>query len=610
MIRILLWSFFYFGLLVDLHFRGGGLKQDFNFENMVYILTSWIAVLCFQVFISTFEKLKMRRLLSSLTAFLFAILFYYFKRVASPLGLPVLLINYDYLTSLAGWRQIGHLAEATFFASDFFWSAFLSAAIYFSYWVHKDTLMIHTKNPVKVRLICASTIIIISIAQPYTHDPFTNFIDSIYEHFLPSDNQLALAANSTDFRQKIKIQSNFNRKNKPNVFLIIVESFNARFVNKKSESNQEFTPYFNKLTKNNFYLENYFSNSVQTVIGHFAALCGQVPLLHGNSYQHPECLSEKCLPELLVENNYRTYFIQADPHYNYGNAKAFLTAHGIQEMPELFQLCQFEKERCYGLGMRDKVLYERTFNYLQKAARSAQPIFAVIATIASHQPFNALLPEERSVYQDPGSPKENYLNSLHMTDSDLKIFFDLLQASPFAENSIVIITGDHGFPTGEHGSYHNENFAYQENFGVPLLIVDPKLDLKNNFLKIQKNIFTHLNLGPTILDLAGLSIKTDFIADSVFSKAASENIAYLIQPYSGGFQSVIAWPYKYIFEEFKKREYLYDLDKDPSEQNNLFGADPELRDRLRGQATQIYKQQEILSCNKTKPIANLNDEVQ
>lgn len=122
--------------------------------------------------------------------------------------------------------------------------------------------------------------------------------------------------------------------------------------------------------------------------------------------------------------------------------------------------------------------------------------------------------------------------------------------------------------------------------------------LKKKFAHLEKLTFSHLNLGATILDLAGVTTNTDFLAKSIFART-THDIVYLVQPYSGGYYSVIQWPYKYIFSAFREQEWIYNLEQDKNEITPLdVTANPALIEHLRNQAAQIYTQQDLFKCDK------------
>lgn len=591
-----LWAMFFFGLVINIHNHGGGLKIDFSHEGIFYVFTSLLAVLCFAIFLEVSLKGQVQRTVSTLAAFIFGIAFYFCKRTAFPFSYSLFHNNSAWIFHLDGIKLFYQIAHATFFASDFFWTLLFSILIWLS--SKKRPPQAPTRQTkIILMAVTTSVIFIVSFLQPYSYDPLTNFIRSVKTHHFPSKNVVSSEAEFLAELPRIEIASKFKAATKPHVFVVLVESLNSRFINKTTPEGVIYTPFLNELTKKYLYFPNYFSNSIQTAKGHFAAICGQVPMLRSVEFKTKSCFERQCLPSLMQEAGYRTFFIQADPNFNTEGERNFLRDHGIQDFAEVVKPCEQEKDRCYGIGIRDDIFFNRAINYLTNNWDSKTPLFAVLATVSSHMPFNSQEEAEREIFKKPKNLKEHYLNMLRMTDTSLKVFFDSFFKSALSKNAILIITGDHGFPTGEHGSFHNENYAFTENFGVPLLMIDTRGDLKEKFSHLQNMAFSHLNLGPTIADLAGLDVRTDFIAPSIFDDHSGQSHIPFVQPYSGGFQGVLRWPFHYIFEEHKEKEYLFNLEIDPEENNPLNIADYHKQIRqLRNEAGQIYVQQKIFQC--------------
>ncbi|HNX60582.1 MAG TPA: hypothetical protein PKK43_15880, partial [Spirochaetota bacterium] len=58
----------------------------------------------------------------------------------------------------------------------------------------------------------------------------------------------------------------------PNVFIVMIESFNANFVEARYANGQEYTPFFNSMISKGLYVEHFYGNSVQTCKGQEATL--------------------------------------------------------------------------------------------------------------------------------------------------------------------------------------------------------------------------------------------------------------------------------------------------------------------------------------------------
>jgi arylsulfatase A-like enzyme len=79
---------------------------------------------------------------------------------------------------------------------------------------------------------------------------------------------------------------------------------------------------------------------------------------------------------------------------------------------------------------------------------------------------------------------------------------DALAASPAFENTIVVLSSDHGDMQGAHGGMHEKwHVAYEEALHVPFIVSGPSLPAGGRELEMPTN---HADLIPTLLGLAGI----------------------------------------------------------------------------------------------------------
>ncbi|MBC7370191.1 MAG: LTA synthase family protein [Bdellovibrionaceae bacterium] len=600
---MLLWVSLFSGLLFEMHNKGGGIRQDFTVQNMFILATSLLGCVCAFLLVESFRNQKVH----AACAFIYGILFFYFFRVNNPFSFPIVANNYEHLQGLSSFMVVAKMTYATYFASDVFWTLIFVGLLMTLGRLDKMKI---PAGRMQGYFAAGSVAFILSISAFTTasYEPFSAFGQSVRNYYIPVHNILQAKAQNLKLLPALNSKSHFKFAKKPNIFLILIESFNSRFVNQKNENGVEYLPFFNELTRKHLYFSNYHSNSIQTAKGHFAALCGMIPMTRGIEFHEGSCLDKKCLATVLGESGYKTLFYQADPNYNSDNSQNFMKNHGFQETPELVKDCSQEKSKCYSFGIRDHLFYDRVFADLQSTAdkTDAPPIFAAMATVSTHMPFSFQSEEERPIYKRPKSFKEQYLNTIRMADESLKVFIDRFENSPWAANSVLIITGDHAYPTGEHGSIHNDSFAFQENFGVPLLIYDRRQDLKSLYESRESVAASHLNLPMTIADIAQVDATTDWFAPSLFDESSPGPI-YLVQPYSGGYQATIDWPYKHIYSEFRDQDTIYDLQNDPQELNPMTEyQNPELFGKMRTVTAQIHRQQDIFTCTPDDLKLSLN----
>lgn len=97
-----------------------------------------------------------------------------------------------------------------------------------------------------------------------------------------------------------------------------------------------------------------------------------------------------------------------------------------------------------------------------------------------------------------------YMATIKFADNNLGRLMASLETHPeLYNNTIIIITSDHGFSLGE--KYHMLKGAlWETDIRVPLIIAD----LRNPFHQVSTQMVSHLDLFPTICDLTGINYPT------------------------------------------------------------------------------------------------------
>ncbi len=463
--------------------------------------------------------------------------------------------------------------------------------------------------PLLPKLIVAILLYLLIMLYPYHYfDDIAFFMLSVDKYF-ESGNEIPAVYPSDMSKQKYPFIRKYRQDdnpalgtigNKPNIFLIVIESFNANYVSTKNPEGREYTPIFNSLINKGIYVEKFYGNSVQTAKGHMVIVASILPSYRSKVFTNYPDICLNTLPDILSNEGYETIFFQAQEHLNFDNTLYFNRKHGFRKVETVFNyLSDEEKKRIWGWGTDDKPFYQHFFKFLDKQREKIldkkTPFFVMLATIGTHMPFDQMPRELFSLYKSPKNMKERYANHIHLADKALGVFIEEITRRDYLKNSIVVITGDHSFPIGENGIFHNEIGAYEANFRTPLLILWEKHLIPQ---RISGVAFSQVDIAPTLLNLANIKLKrTHFVGTSIFS--TTKNYVYLIQPYSGTYIGVIDYPYKYLFNMAEKKELLFNVEKDSLEENNLIN-NMELSDikmRLQRQINFIYLNQYAIQHN-------------
>jgi hypothetical protein len=92
-----------------------------------------------------------------------------------------------------------------------------------------------------------------------------------------------------------------------------------------------------------------------------------------------------------------------------------------------------------------------------------------------------------------------YVNACHHQDSQIKRVLDFLEQEHLLDNTVVIITGDHGEEFMEKGHWgHNSNFV-EEQSRVPLVLYVPGTEPG-----VEERMTSHVDIAPTVMKLLGV----------------------------------------------------------------------------------------------------------
>ena len=162
-----------------------------------------------------------------------------------------------------------------------------------------------------------------------------------------------------------------------------------------------------------------------------------------------------------------------------------------------------------------------------------------------------------------------YLATVTFVDDCIGVLLDGLADSPYADNTIVMLWGDHGWFLGEKMRY-GKTQLWQESCRVPLMVKVPGVTPKNRQCDGVVNL---IDMYPTLIELCGLPENPVLDGRSFAPLLGNPDMPWnhptLTNGCSRDFYRVYDGRYSYISHRQRGVEELYDHTRDPMEWTNL-----------------------------------------
>jgi arylsulfatase A-like enzyme/Tfp pilus assembly protein PilF len=239
------------------------------------------------------------------------------------------------------------------------------------------------------------------------------------------------------------------------------------------------------------------------------------------------------------------------------------------------------------LERRGEAVAREAMRWMEENANRS--FFAWLHFYDPHVPYSAPEPF-RSRYGD-----NPYDGEIAYTDSVVGEVIDFLARKQWYEDSMVLLTSDHGEDLGEHGENTHGYFLYESTIRVPLLIKFPRGRHAGKAIAAQART---IDIMPTILQVAGVDPPGNIegrsllpVIESGPSRAPDDAYGETFYPYYHFGWSPLLYirtgKFKYIYAP---RPELYDLAADPGEKKNLAPTNRTLANQLRDRLRATYRQ--------------------
>ena len=354
---------------------------------------------------------------------------------------------------------------------------------------------------------------------------------------------------------------------KKNVIIIIIDG--GRLDRAKN------SPIFNKLRSRSVFFSQTITYAPYTTAAIHALASGCYGNRTGtNSYWHSLSFKKnkfKSLVEYLNDNGY----------YTCGDAQSdlILANHGCNEFT-------VHEEKKVDLSTRHIMLLER----MKAINDEGTNFFLFLSYSKIHKGY---LDEVMKVYNNFSKEffenrklnEQRYDRLFHGAEEYLEKILYKIQNLHLDDNSIILVTSDHGVSVGEKvGERAYGSFCYDYTLKTFAYLLSKNLPTKEISIQIR-----NIDFMPTILDYLGIEIDKNFekidgesLLPLINGEKLSEKFAFSetanplkekSPPDIPNTKSIRTSNWKLIFNEYNNTRELYDLKNDPHEKNNLAGQD-------------------------------------
>ena len=308
------------------------------------------------------------------------------------------------------------------------------------------------------------------------------------------------------------LPSQDEKKSHPNILLITIDALRADHLGCYGYP-QPVSPAIDQLAREGILFANVTVPRSLT----WPSLCSMwtslYPLTHGvadgSQTLHPDVAT---LPRIFKENGYRTaafvsnYFPES---YGFTTFKSFVHSGGIQ-------------------GKWDERATQAALEWLKEQSESENPYFCWVHYFGPHSPY-----DPGSKYAEQFAPDIHYKYSgtfeelrqittlreeledrdfqhlvnrydaqIAETDDQVQKLVDWLKEQGDPENTILILSSDHGQELYDH-HYYFEHYGsiYEGALRIPLILVQPDR-LESG--RVREELIENLDLFPTLLDISNL----------------------------------------------------------------------------------------------------------
>ena len=387
------------------------------------------------------------------------------------------------------------------------------------------------------------------------------------------------------------------------------------------------SPTIDRIAREGILFENAFSSTTWTLPAHLALLTSLPNLVHG-VIDEDSALDENrhTLAEILNDNGYKTIGIFTSPYL----LPRFGFSQGFDEYLDMTlfdkKLDESEMIRAAERGGTTPGAMEKVAAFLNQDTKNPfflfLHLFDVHADFDPPEPYNSMfdpgysgsvpttdIMNNPAIHKDMSAQDLNHLVALYdgeirfVDETGISRLMDLLTENGLKDQTLIIITSDHGEEFFEQGVIGHRQNLFDTTLRIPLIIWCPGRVPAGKSAKNQVRI---IDIMPTILDILRLPQSQEGLGKSLvplfLNQVEEENsrpLFTVVKNWVDYQESLRTTDYKIILDYKRDERLFYDLLNDPEEMSPIL-----IKDQLefRGAMDQFFRiRWNLTSFEKTLP---------
>jgi arylsulfatase A-like enzyme len=289
------------------------------------------------------------------------------------------------------------------------------------------------------------------------------------------------------------------------------------------------SPFLDSIAQNSILFQKAFASMATTTPSHASIMTSLYPLAH-KVFKNSQKLDKLflTLAEILSDMNFKTAgYVSTNTHFK---------ENGLDQGFSTFD--EPSKDKHIHRRPADKTI-ERAIKWLDKRG-PADKFFLWIHVFDPHRPYNPLPQFRKMLSFSSEKDKQDYLRFLrdqHHTnlnfygseektldtleaydsevlfvDHQIKRVYEFMTQKGLNHHALWIITSDHGEGLGNHNWSGHGKHIYNEQIHVPLIFHFTDHVPSRGTVE---TIVEHVDIFPTVLDLTGCSLKTEYALQGI-----------------------------------------------------------------------------------------------